>query len=247
MKRVWLIVAFVGASCSTAKQEPPAKLAVEFFKVDPAKAGTVAGAVHFKGKPLKGKLISMDAEEACQKLHPKPVHEELVVIGKDGGLANVFVYVKTGLEGKVFEPRKEVVLMEQKGCQFVPRVIGLQTGQTLGVRNSDPVSHNIHPMSKNNREWNQQQSPDAPDLERRFGFAEVMIPVKCNVHAWMKSYAGVMAHPYFGVTGATGEFQWKDLPVGEYTVAAWHESLGELVQQITVSAGGTASVKFDYK
>ena len=74
-----------------------------------------------------------------------------------------------------------------------------------------------------------------------------MIPVKCNVHAWMKSYAGVMAHPYFGVTGATGEFQWKDLPVGEYTVAAWHESLGELVQQITVSAGGTASVKFDYK
>ena len=247
MRPLLLAAVLVAAGCTKAKQEPAPKAAIEFFKVDPAKAGSLSGIVHFKGRPERGKLIKMDAEEDCQKLHSKPVYEDLVIAGKDGGLANVFVYVKTGLEGKVFEPVKDVVVMEQKGCQFVPRVIGLLTGQTLGVKNSDPVSHNIHPMPKNNREWNQQQSPEAPNLERRFGFAEVMIPVKCNVHAWMKSYIGVMSHPYFAVTTVSGDFQFKNLPSGEYTVAAWHEKLGELTEKINVGAGSTVSLGFDFK
>lgn len=213
---------------------------------EPAPAGVVRGTVRFTGKTPPKKAISMDAEEACGKLHRGPVYEQAVVTGKAGALANVFVYIKTGLEGKTFAPPKDVVVLDQRGCQFVPRVVAMQAGQTLAVRNSDPVSHNIHPRPANNREWNQQQSPGAPDLERRFARGEVMIPVKCNVHAWMKSWIGVMEHPYFAVTGPDGAFELRNLPPGEYTVAAWHEQLGEQLQRVTVSPK-SERIEFRYR
>jgi hypothetical protein len=129
---------------------------------------------------------------------------------------------------------------------FLPRVIGLETGQTLDLKNSDPVSHNIHPMPNNNREWNEQQSPGTPDVQHKFGRPEVMIPVKCNVHSWMHAWIGVVAHPYFAVTGADGAFEWKNVPPGDYTIAVWHEKLGEKKQQVHVAASGSAAVHFTY-
>lgn len=186
----------------------------------------------------------MDAEAACQELHRgKPVYDESITVDQGGGVANVFVYVQAGLEGKTFESPKEAVHLDQHGCMFAPRVIGIRAGQTLAVKNSDPVSHNIHPLPKNNRDWNEQQSPQTPDLERRFARLEVMIPVKCNVHAWMRSYIGVVDHPYFAVTGPDGGFEIKDLPPGTYTIAAWHEKLGELTQ---VSPAGGQTLVFKY-
>jgi plastocyanin len=229
------------AGCSQKKPEP------QYFHVDPATAGSVHGVVRFDGKAPAAKRISMDAEEACESLHKTPVFDEPVKAAKDGGLANVFVYVKTGLEGKVFEPAKTAVMLDQHGCQFVPRVVALQTGQTLAVKNSDPVSHNIHPMPKNNRDWNQQQPPEAADLQRHFAFPEVMIPVKCNIHAWMKTYIGVLPHPYFAVTGETGEFAFASLPPGKYTVAAWHESFGEITHDVEVPPSGKAALKFEFR
>ena len=132
-------------------------------------------------------------------------------------------------------------MLEQRGCQFIPRVLAIRTGQVLAVKNSDPVSHNVHPMPKNNRDWNQQQPPKAEDLKRKFGFAEVMIPVKCNVHSWMRSYIGVLDHPYFAVTDKDGGFSLKGLPPGKYTVAAWHEKLGEQTSEVTVAKGETGT------
>src|SRR5574338_202491 len=120
------------------------------------------------------------------------VYEDAVQTDKGGGLTNAFGDVKTGLEGKSFAPAETAVVLEQGGSQFIPRVIGLRAGQTLAVKNSDPVSHNVHPVPQNNRDWNQQQPPDAPDLKRRFAYPEVMIPVKCNIHGWMRSYIGVL-------------------------------------------------------
>ena len=109
MKRLILTAALLAAGCTKAKQEPQPKATVEYFRVDPAQAGTVTGSIHYKGKPQRGKLIAMDAEEDCQKLHKKPVYEDLIVTGKTGGLANAFVYIKTGLEGKKFEPQKYIL------------------------------------------------------------------------------------------------------------------------------------------
>ena len=232
------------AGCG-AKTPPPAEkpkaAPVEYFHVDPATAGTVSGSVTFSGHKPPRKPIDMNSDAGCPGGYNEPV-----VTGKSGGLANAFVYISSGLEGRKFEPPADSVVLDQHGCMFAPRVVGLLAGQTLDVRNSDQVSHNIHPMPTNNREFNQQQSPGSPDIEHKFPRPDVMIPVKCNVHSWMHAYIGVLSHPYFAVTGAAGTFEWKNVPPGDYTVTVWHETLGELKQQIHVPPSGTEAVTFRY-
>ena len=229
---------------SSKKAEGAARL----LPCRPATAGTITGDVTFAGVKPARQAISMDADEGCQKAHAgKPVYDEAVLIGKNGGLANAFVYIQSGLEGKKFEPAREAVVLDQHGCMFVPRVIGLRAGQTLDLKNGDAVSHNVHPMPANNREWNQEQSPQAPAVEHRFVRPEVMIPVKCNIHAWMHCYIGVVDHPYFAVTGPDGAFEWKNVPPGDYTVAVWHEKLGEQKQQVHVAPSGSEAVNFTYR
>jgi plastocyanin len=156
------------------------------------------------------------------------------------------VYVKQGLEGKTFDRPQLAVVLDQKGCRFVPRVLGIQAGQTFKVTNSDPVTHNVHPIAKMNREWNQSQSPDDPPLERRFARPEVMVRVKCNVHSWMRSWVGVLDHPYFAITGPDGSYEINNLPPGEYTLEAWHETLGTQEQKVKVDAQGKASAMFRF-
>ena len=207
----------------------------------------VTGRVEYSGARRETKIVSMEAEADCEKLHAKTVEEQLIAVAADGGLANAFVYIQSGLEGKTFAPATGSVMLEQKGCQFVPRVLALRTGQTLAVRNADPVSHNIHPTPRENRDWNQQQPPGAPDLQRRFARPEIMVPVKCNVHNWMRTYIGVLDHPFLAVTDAKGEFAWPDLPSGQYTLAVWHESLGSLTQTLTVAPGVSAAVTLRYR
>jgi plastocyanin len=244
-----IVVLLILAGCNQpAERKAPAEVApaASIFTVDPATAATLRGTVKFAGKRPPAKVISMDAEEACQKLHDKPVYAPEIVAARDGSLSNVFVYVKTGLEDKKFEASNQAVVLDQRGCMFVPRVVALRVGQTLTVKNSDPVSHNVHPLPRNNYEWNQQQSPQAADLQRRFARPEVMIPVKCNVHSWMRSNIGVVDHPYFAVTDARGEFEWKTMPPGEYTIAAWHEVLGEHEEKVSLGAGALEKVSFTF-
>jgi plastocyanin len=242
MKWLAVVGAIVAAGCGRPTPAPQAP--VQYFTVDRATAGGVSGVVRFEGKRPAPKQISMEAEAGCEALHTTPAVEEIVSTAKDGALAGAFVYVKTGLEGKVFEPVKEAVVLEQKGCQFTPRVLALRAGQTLDVRNSDPVSHNVHPMPRNNRDWNQQQPPGAADLHRRFAYPEVMIPVKCNIHNWMRTYIAVLPHPYFAITAAGGAFHFDPLPPGKYTVAVWHEVTGEIVQAVDVKSGQQATADF---
>lgn len=248
MRRAWVVAgAVLLASCGRAPEKKAAPAAPSYFHVDPVTAGTIEGRVRFTGRRPAAKRISMDAEEGCAALHKAPVFDQPVEASKDGGLANVFVYVKSGLEGKKFEPPQTAVVLDQHGCQFVPRVVALRAGQTLAVKNSDPVSHNIHPMPSNNRDWNQQQPPGSPDLQRRFARPEIMIPVKCNIHAWMKTYIGVLDHPYFAVTAGDGNFSFTPLPPGRYTLAAWHESFGEKTQDVEIRPGSTVQLSFVFR
>ena len=243
-----LLPAGCGKSDSPKKPATEAPKSIDYFHVDPATAASLSGTIVFHGTRPARQAISMESEEGCQQAHAgKPVFDEPVLTGMNGGLANAFVYIQAGLEGKKFEPAKAAVLIDQKGCMFAPRVIGIRAGQTLDLKNSDSVSHNIHPMPANNREWNEQQSPGTPDVEHRFARPEVMIPVKCNVHSWMHAWIGVVDHPYFAVTGPDGVFSWHGVPPGDYTIAAWHEKLGEQKQQVHLAASGTATVRFTYR
>jgi plastocyanin len=243
-----LLAAACGKPPAEEKKAAAAPVPVEYFHVDAATAGTVTGSVAFSGAKPARQAVSMLADEGCRKAAAgKPVYEDAVLTGKNGRLANAFVYIQAGLEGKHFEPNGEAVVLDQHGCMFVPRIIGMRAGQTLDLKNGDAVAHNVHPLPVNNREWNQEQAPQAPTVEHRFARPEIMIPVKCNIHAWMHAYIGVVAHPYFAVTGADGAFQWKNVPPGDYTVAVWHEKLGKLEQQVHVAAAGSAAVNFTYR
>lgn len=251
--RLWLLCLCVGllAACTgkppASNQASPTPAPPVWFKVDSATAGTITGKVSYTGKKPLATKVNMDNAPECALLHDKPVLDEKITVNKDGALANAFVYLKQGLEGKQFEPPAEPVVIDQKGCWFGPRVLGVQVGQTLKVTNSDPLTHNIHPMPEHNRDWNQSQAPNAEPFLRRFTHPEVMIRVKCNIHGWMHAWIGVVAHPYFAVTGADGTFQLRNVPPGNYTVEVWQEELGKQEQQIRLAATGKSEVVFQLK
>jgi plastocyanin len=240
------------AGCSgKVTPEPPGTVksapAPVYFKVDPETAASVTGQIHFKGRRPAPKAIDMSEEPACVEAHHGKAYDESLVVNKKGGLANAFIYIKTGLEGKTFAIPANPVTIDQNGCWFRPRVLGIQTGQVLKVVNSDPVTHNIHPMAMVNREWNHSQGSDDPPIARKFLKPEIMIQVKCNIHSWMHAFIGVLVHPYFAVSGDDGTFEIKNLPPGTYTIAVWQEKLGTQEQQITVLPHGKAEANFTFK
>jgi plastocyanin len=240
------------SGCSKAPTEPTKTEAKappppSYFKVDPSTAATVTGTIRFTGKKPPAKPIDMSSDPACVEAHHAKARDESIVVGTRGGLANVFVYIKSGLAGKAFEIPDVPVAIDQKGCSFQPRVLGVQTAQTLRVTNSDPVTHNIHPLAQSNREWNHSQGAGEEPLARKFPRPEVMIRVKCNIHSWMRAYIGVLEHPYFAVTQEDGRFRIPNLPPGDYVVEAWHESLGTQEQHIQVGPSAKIETNFTFR
>jgi len=189
----------------------------------------------------------MNSDPACIEAHKGRAVDESVVVNSNGTISNVFIYIKTGLEGKQFEIPGSPVTIDQRGCWFHPRVMGMQTGQKLQVVNSDPVTHNIHPLAHINREWNHSQGPGDEPIGRKFAKGEVMIPIKCNIHSWMHAFVGVVDHPYFAVTGSDGRFVIRNVPPGDYVVEAWHEALGLQEQKITIAPSGKIEANFGFK
>ena len=211
-----------------------------------AGAAAVTGKVKFDGPLPASQPIRMQSDPACAKEHAQPAHSEEIVAGKDGTLENVIVFVSQGLDNRTFEAPQSPVVMQQKGCMYEPHVVALRAGQTLRVINADNTTHNIHPMPANNREWNKAQMPGQP-VEDTFGREEISIPVKCNIHPWMRSYIAVFKHPYFSVTGKNGTFDLANLPPGDYTIEAWHEKLGTVTQHVKVGPGESKSLEFVFK
>jgi plastocyanin len=175
-------------------------------------------------------IRKMDADPACHVAGRKEIAAETIVVNPDSTLRNVFVYISKGLESRQFPVPQEPVVLDQRGCRFVPHVLGVQAGQALVLLNSDSTLHNVHAASRQNRPFNVGITQTLKQLTRTFDQAEVMIPLRCNVHPWMSAYVGVMAHPYFQVTGEDGEYHFGSLPAGEYVITAWHENFGVLEQ-----------------
>jgi plastocyanin len=245
------VAASLLAGCTKSTPPPAAAPRTEpapvYFQVDPATAGTVTGIIHYKGPRPTPKAIDMSEEPACVEAHKGRAYDESLVVSRSGALANAFVYIKGGLEGKTFAVPATPVTIDQAGCWFRPRVLGIQVGQTLKVINSDPVTHNIHPMAEVNREWNHSQGAGDPPIDRRFIKPEVMIRVKCNIHSWMHAFIGVLPYPYFSVSADNGSYTIGNLPPGTYTLAVWQEKLGTQEEQITVSPRGKVEANFTFK
>jgi len=209
-------------------------------------SASISGVVKFQGTAPRPTRIDLSADPFCAQAHSSSLSAEDMLVGANGALENVVVYISEGLGAATFPVPEKPAVMEQKGCQYKPHVLAMRAGQKLDVVNSDATTHNIHPMPNNNREWNISQPQGVP-IEQVFAREEIAISVKCNIHPWMRSYIAVIKNPYFAVTGQNGNFDLKDLPPGTYTLEAWHEKLGSRTQKITVGAGETKTVDFAFQ
>ncbi len=210
--------------------------------IDPNTVGAISGVIKFAGTPPKPAKIDMSQDPACKGTN---LAETIAV--DSGNLANVFVYVKDGLGDRTFDVPQEAVTIDQQNCRYHPHVLGVMTGQPVKIINSDDTTHNIHPTPRNNREWNESQPPKAAPIEKSFAREEIMLPVQCNQHPWMKMYLNVVKSPFFAVTGKDGKFELKGLPPGEYTIAAVQEKLGEQTMKVTIAPREVKTADFTFK
>lgn len=216
-----------------------------------AQTGTIKGKVVFKGAPPKPKEVSAAAMKAadakCAALHKgKALQMQEIAVNKEGMLKWVLVYLKSGAKGN-FKPQAKPVVVNQINCEFIPHVIVAQVGQPVEFRNSDPLLHNIRANSKQGQSFNIAQPVKGMKQVRKFNKPELGIQLRCDVHWWMTGYLHVLLHPFFAVTGDDGSFVIKDVPAGTYTVAAWHEKLGEQTKKVKVKPGETVQVEFVFK
>ncbi|GBC99637.1 hypothetical protein HRbin17_02166 [bacterium HR17] len=213
-----------------------------------AQTGTIVGKVVFKGVPPKPKEVSAAAMKAadakCAALHKgNPLRVEEIAVNKNGTLRGVLVYLKSGVKG-TFKPPAKTVEVDQIGCLFVPHVAAAQVGQPVAFRNSDPLLHNIRANSKQGQSFNIAQPVKGMKQVRKFTKPEIGIQLRCDVHWWMTGYLHILPHPFFAITGNDGSFVIKSVPAGTYTVAAWHEKLGEQRKKVTVKPNATVQVEF---
>jgi plastocyanin len=229
-----------GEDNEPAQTEAPAAAA----PAQVADAATLNVTVNFEGAAPTMAAIDMAEEKVCADKHSTPAKAEEVVVN-GGKLQNVFVYVKEGVQGTHAAPSGNVVI-DQDGCIYKPHVSGVMVGQNLVFKNSDGILHNVKGRPTANQVFNVSQ-PTTMETTRTFNTKEVMIPIECNVHGWMKSFVGVLDHPYFAVSGGDGTAKIGNLAPGTYTLEAWHEKYGAQTQSVTVAANESKDVVFTFK
>ncbi|MEZ5316625.1 MAG: carboxypeptidase regulatory-like domain-containing protein [Vicinamibacterales bacterium] len=245
---VFLLAAGLGAAACSAPPPPAATDTTPKKSVDPATAGAIAGRASFEGARPPVETLNMGVDQACvQSSGPNP-QSDAVLISDAGGLQNVFVYIKSGLDpGYGFETPTEPVVLDQKGCIYRPRVLGIRVGQPLQIVNDDPTMHNVHALPTLNQEFNKGQPMQGMRETQVFTVPEVPVRFMCNVHNWMAAYVGVVAHPFFAVTDADGRFELKGVPPGTYTLEAWHEKFGTQEMTVTIAPSQSQPADFTFR
>jgi plastocyanin len=242
---LWLLAGCSKKEETSSTEQPasaPAAAQPAATPIDPSTVASVSGTVKLDGAAPKPSKIDMSQDPAC-----KGTNNAETIVADGGNVANVFVYVKEGLGDRTFDVPKEAVTIDQQGCKYHPHVLGVMTGQNIEIKNDDPTTHNIHPTPQANREWNESQPPQAAALEKSFAREEIMLPVKCNQHPWMRMYVNVVKSPFYAVTGPDGKYEIKGLPPGDYTIAFVQEKLGEQDQKVTLAAKDSKTVDASFK
>ena len=220
-------------------------LAITAF-VTSAPAADITGTITLKGTPPKEKDITPLKEDAtCGKLHTEMPTTHFYVVGANGALADVIVSLQN-ISGKSTGASASAATLDQKGCEYTPQILAVQTDQKIQVKNSDPVLHNIHdlPTVPGNKEQNMAQMPNSSDLTFSFPKPEMFLKFKCDVHPWMFAWVSVFDHPYFAVSEKDGSFKIANVPAGKYTIQAAHRKAGTTTQEIEVKDGAPNKVDF---
>ena len=198
------------------------------------KGAVLTGTISFDGQQLINPVVDL-RDPICSKLHTNVVRMPFYAVGTNGGLADVVVYLKEGVQRR--ESRREPLVIEQRNCQFWPYVSVVQAGQPIVFKNTDRLLHNVHstPVASGNLERNRILRPDtAVDLS--FPKPEMFLRIKCDVHPWMFAYVSVIPHPYFAVTDQDGRFIIEDIPLGHYVIEAVHRKLGSFQHELDVKS-----------
>lgn len=190
-------------------------------------AATLRGTVTLVGAVPEPEPWGGAKNDECRSLREATLAR---VRAQGGKLADVFVYVSAGLPEGTYDVPKTPVVLDQKNCEFTPRVFGLVAGQALRLGNNDAFLHNV-----SSPEFNQAFLRGAT-RDVALESPGVVTTIKCDVHPWMRAYAGVVEHPFFAVTGEDGSFEIGTLPDGELTIAAWHETLGTTEARVQATA-----------
>lgn len=218
-----------------------------------AGAADITGTITLTGTPPPGIPITpLMNDPVCGKLHKETPTTHFYVVGKDGGLADVVVYLKDAsgadITGKSTGAAAPTAVLDQRGCLYTPQILAVQTGQTLAVKNSDPCIHNVHSTSKvGNPEHNDVQMPGGADLHYTYDKPEMFMKFECDVHPWMFAWVSIFDNPYFSVSGPDGSFVIKNVPPGKYTLVAAHRKLGHQTQTIEVTDQNPPAVKLNFK
>ena len=236
-----------GEAKEDAREEPVSAPNPNAKPVDPATAGTISGVIKLDGAPPKMRPINLRSVPSCNQMHATPLMTEDVVAGDNGALQNVVVYLKGDFSSYTFPENTEEAKIDQHGCVYIPHVVAVTTHNPIQIHNSDSATHNSSAATKVNRSWNETQTVGGAPVERTFARPEIGISLKCNLHPWMKVYVSVFDHPYFQVTGKDGSFTLKNVPPGNYTIAAWQERYGTVEQPVTVTSGGAQNVTLNFK
>jgi plastocyanin len=257
--RLWLgLIAAISlsslaSSCKPTVEEPPDETG-KVYKAT-GKEGTISGVIAYNGAAPEAKKIDTSADAACTSKSPNLTTEDWVI--KDGKLANAYVYIKDGTladgtkigDYGTWPNMPSAATLDQNGCHYQPHVLGVVVNESITIKNSDPTTHNIHFTPKSNPDWNQSQPNGSAPLTHKLARAEVLVPVKCNQHPWMKSYVAVSKHPFFAISAADGSYTISGVPPGKYTVVAWHEGGANGTEQkmeVTVAASGAGKADFAF-
>ncbi|MAR35677.1 MAG: hypothetical protein CMG19_02550 [Candidatus Marinimicrobia bacterium] len=222
---------------------------IVFVLIEISFAGDVQGKITFDGNAPKMKPLRMDADPVCVANNEIQPRKEWLVLDENNGVKNVLVYVKESKSGTLVDidyVPKDKAVIDQKGCVYVPHVLGVMVGQQLDILNSDGTLHNIHALPKVNKEFNKAMPRSKKQMSVTFDKVEAPFKVKCDVHPWMGAYLGVFDHPYFAVTDDSGSYSISGLAPGKYVIEAWHEKLGSQSADITVDDSGV-SQDFTFK
>ena len=229
--------------CGNKESSEPAPPAAT---VDRSTTGSISGTVTLSGAPPLLKPIDMSANASCVQGNKSPVTLPMVITGENGALANVVIYVKSGLGNYRFDPPQDPVILAQKNCMYEPHVLAMMTQQPFEIQNNDPTMHNVHPMPKHNRQWSTSQPAGSAALKSSFTRTEFAMPVLCSIHPWMRSFVFVFDNPYFAVTAKTGKFEIANLPPGSYTIEAWQEHYGTQDQSVTIGPKESKAISFTF-
>jgi hypothetical protein len=215
-----------------------------------AAAGDITGTITLKGTPPKEKDITpLKDDPTCGKLHSELPTTHFYVVGSGGEFADVVVSVE-GISGKSTGASAPPAALDQRGCEYVPQILAVQTDQKIQIKNSDPVLHNIHDLpnpDSGNKEQNMAQMPNGPELSFAFAKPEAFLKFKCDVHPWMFAWVSIFDHPYFAISSKDGTFKIANVPAGKYTIKAAHRKAGVVTQEVEVKEGAPAKVDLAFE